>query len=180
MTFNSVEEIYQSIDESRARLQRSVEALTDGELSFHSSPDRWSIAEILEHLSIVERQLARLCHVMVAKAEASQNEPRAEVNFAPVSIEQLLEPLKNRKFEAPKNARPKGDVSAEEALARLAESRAALHALRTRIEQINGRSVMYPHPVAGEMDLYQWLLFVGAHDDRHRAQIEAMVSSFPF
>lgn len=172
MTFNSVREIYQSINESRSRLRTSVEGLTDSELNFRGSPDRWSITEILEHLALVEGQLARLFRVMVAKAEAAQSEPHA--HFSPVSIEELLAPLRHQKIEAPENARPTGHVSASESLARLEESRAALHSLLPRIEKVNGSSVIYPHPAAGPINLYQWLLFVGAHEDRHLGQIEAV------
>jgi hypothetical protein len=33
-----------------------------------------------------------------------------------------------------------------------------------------------PHPYLGPLDRYQWALFLGAHVDRHVAQIRAMTN----
>jgi hypothetical protein len=29
----------------------------------------------------------------------------------------------------------------------------------------------YPHPLLGELDMYQWILIAGGHEGRHIAQI---------
>ena len=181
MAYNSIPEIYEAIDASRGRLVACVESLDEEQARFHSSPDRWSIAEIIEHLSLVEGQVARLCHIMLAKAEAAGATRAADgegaAPFTPVTIEHLVEELRERKLQAPDNARPGGQLTLGEALARLAESRAALTDLRPRLELVDGTSVRYPHPAAGPIDIYQWLLFLGAHEDRHRLQIEALKQS---
>jgi len=171
MAYHSVAEIYEAIDKARAQLLSSVEGLSDVQHSFRTAPDRWSIADVLEHLSLVEGQLARLFHVMIAKAEAAAAGEGA-ASFAPVSIEDSLAPLRTQKLQAPEGARPSGQVAPAEAVARLTESRASIRALRPRLEQVDGTAVRYPHPAAGPINIYQWLLFVGAHEDRHRAQIE--------
>lgn len=181
MPYHSVAEIYEAIDEARARLLSSVEALTAGQHSFRPDPARWSIADIIEHLSLVEGQIARLLHVVLAKAEAagvtrpegSESQPFA----APVSIDEHLEPLRDRKLQSPDKARPSGTLTLSDSLIRLKESRAALHNLRPRLERIDGAALRYPHPVAGPINAYQWLLFVGSHEDRHRRQIEALKQS---
>ena len=46
--------------------------------------------------------------------------------------------------------------------------------LRERLrrgERLAGLFVQAPHPVFGALDMYQWLLFVGAHEGRHADQI---------
>lgn len=35
------------------------------------------------------------------------------------------------------------------------------------------------HPLLGELDLYQWLIFVGQHEGRHKKQIERTLKSIP-
>ena len=181
MSYNSVAEIYEAIDEARGRLLASVESLGEGQDVFRPGPDRWSIAEIIEHLSLVEGQIARLFHVMLSKAEAAgaaRAEGEADAPFAaPVSIEHFVEALREKKLQSPGGARPGGQLSLADALARLRESRAALHSLRPRLERIDGTALRYPHPAAGPIDIYQWLLFVGSHEDRHRFQIEALKQS---
>ena len=37
--------------------------------------------------------------------------------------------------------------------------------------------ITHVHPVLGEIDLYQWILFVGQHEARHVAQITEVVSA---
>jgi len=56
-------------------------------------------------------------------------------------------------------------------------SRAAVMAMRTRIEAIDVSNVTFPHPVFGPLNLYEWLLFIGMHERRHLAQIDAVMSS---
>lgn len=181
MSYNSVAEIYEAIDESRGRLLASIESLGEGQDVFRPGPDRWSIAEIVEHLSLVEGQIARLFHVMLSKAEAagaSRDETEAAAPFAaPVSIEHFVEALREKKLQAPDRARPGGASTLADSLARLEESRAALHSLRPRLERIDGAALLYPHPAAGPINAYQWLLFVGSHEDRHLLQIEALKQS---
>jgi DinB superfamily len=56
MNYNSIAEIFDDIDRTRARLFQSVEGLSDAQQGFRPAPDKWSVAEVLEHLSLVERR----------------------------------------------------------------------------------------------------------------------------
>jgi hypothetical protein len=173
MDFSSVPEIYEHIDRTRARLLSAVEGLSEEQQGYTPAPDRWSVAALVEHLSIVEGNVAGLLGKLVGKAEESGAGRTAAGEFDPVSIEEFVERTRNLKLEAPERIRPTG-LPLADSLARLRDSRAALHALRPRIERADGRALRFPHPAWGPLDLYQWLLFVGAHEDRHLAQIEAL------
>jgi hypothetical protein len=81
------------------------------------------------------------------------------------------------KINAPESARPADSRPVAESLAALRDSRAALHALRPRLERLDAHALRFPHPAWGPLNLYQWLLFVGAHEARHLAQIEALKES---
>ena len=174
MDFRSVPEIYEHIDHTRARLLAAVEGLSEGQQAFSPAPDRWSVAELVEHLSIVEGNVATLLDKLLGKAEESGTGGATPDHFDPVSIEEFVERSRAVKFEAPERIRPTGALPVADSLARLRDSRAALHALRPRVERADGRALRYPHPAWGPLDLYQWLLFVGAHEDRHLAQIEVL------
>lgn len=179
MIYNSVAEIFASLDETRRRLYARVENLTDAQQSFRRTSDAWTASEIIEHLSITERQLLQLFQMMLTKLEAAgavradggANEDGGKLP-APVSIAELAAQAKGKKFEAPDQIRPSGRVPLATSLASLRETRAALQSLRPRLERLDGRAARYQHPVFGNLDLYQWLLFVGAHEDRHLRQIE--------
>jgi hypothetical protein len=94
--------------------------------------------------------------------------------FAAVSIGEFVERSRGVKLEAPERIRPGDAPVLSDALSRLRDSRAALHALRPALERADGHALLFPHPTWGPLNLYQWLLFVGAHESRHRAQIEAL------
>ena len=173
MDFRSVPEIYEHIDRTRARLIAAVEGLSGEQQTFRPAPGRWSVAELVEHLSIVEGNIVRLLNKLLGKAEESVPAAKASEAFGPVSIEEFVERSRGVKLEAPESIRPTG-LPLADSLARLRDSRAALHALRPRVERADGRALRFPHPAWGPLDLYQWLLFVGAHEDRHLAQIEAL------
>ena len=171
MDFRSVPEIYEHIDRTRARLVAAVQGLSDEQQSFRPDPDRWSVAALVEHLSIVEGNVAALLGKLLGRAEESG--AAAPDNFEPVSIEEFVERARGVRYEAPERIRPTG-LPLADSLARLRDTRAALHALRPRVERADGRALRFPHPAWGPLDLYQWLLFVAAHEDRHLAQLEAL------
>jgi hypothetical protein len=173
MDFRSVPEIYEHIDRTRARLLAAVEGLSEEQQGYRPASERWSVAELVEHLSIVEGNVARLLDKLLGKAEEAGAGVAAADDFDPVSIEEFVERTRAVKLEAPERIRPTG-LPLSDSLAHLSESRAALHNLRPRIERADGRALRFPHPAWGPLDLYQWLLFIGAHEDRHLAQIEAL------
>ncbi|MDQ3917032.1 MAG: DinB family protein [Acidobacteriota bacterium] len=173
MNYNSVAELFDDIDRTRARLFQSVEGLSDAQQGFRPAPDRWSVAEVLEHLSIIERRVTKLVAALLDKAESAGQARAAAGRFAPVSIAEFVEQTRAQKLVAPENARPAGALAAD-SLSALRDSRAALHSLRPRVEQTDCTSARFPHPAWGPLNLYQWLLFLGAHEARHLAQIEAL------
>jgi uncharacterized damage-inducible protein DinB len=177
MDFNSVGEIFDHIDAARERLLRAVEGLSEDEQGFRPAPDRWSAAQLCEHLAIVEGNVTRLLGKLLSKAEESGASRAVGAAFAPVSIREFVERSRGVKLEAPESIRPGDAPVLADTLARLRDSRAALHALRPALESADGQSILFPHPVWGPLNLYQWLLFVGAHESRHRAQIEALMET---
>lgn len=170
--YNSVAEIYDDLDDTRARLVGAVEPLTAEQQGFRPSPERWSAAEIVEHLSIVERRVARLLGTLLGKLDPEAERPKGSP-FEPVTIAQFIERSLTEKYAAPDEIRPKG-APLSDTLGALRDSRAALRDLRERVERVDGTRARFPHPVWGPLDLYQWLAFVGAHERRHLAQIETL------
>lgn len=182
MNYHSVAEILDSIDATREQLVRRLDGLSDEQQRFRPTPEAWSIAEIVEHLSIIEAQMVQLVGMMLKKTEASGmmrpggdgvEGDGAAAGFAPINIDDFVEQSSTQKFEAPDAVKPGGQLSLADALARLRDSRSTLRSFQPRIERIDGTAARYPHPFMGMFNLYQWLLFIGAHEERHLAQIEA-------
>jgi hypothetical protein len=178
MTYNSVAEIFDAIDDTRQRLSQRLAGLTGEQENFRPASGGWSIAEIVEHLAILEGRLLGLVNVMVSKAEKSglQRQPE-ETHFTPVSLDQIVARSLKEKYVAPETAQPQGGINVKDSLERLSQSRSSLRDLRPRIEATNLTSAHYPHPAFGPLDAYQWLVMIGVHEDRHLRQIEALIAS---
>ncbi len=170
--YNSVAEIYEDINDARARLVGAVEALTEEQRAFRPSPEKWTVDEIVEHLSITEGRVARMLSALVGKLEAESAREEGSP-FEPVTVAEYVERASREKYAAPEEIRPKG-APLPDSLARLRDSRAVILDLRPRVERVDGTRAHFPHPAWGPLDLYQWLAFVGLHEQRHLAQIKAL------
>ncbi|MDB4881091.1 MAG: hypothetical protein JWL60_2537, partial [Gemmatimonadetes bacterium] len=58
----------------------------------------------------------------------------------------------------------------------LAGSRSELHAAIAAADGLALQTVRHAHPRLGEIDLYQWLLFIGQHEARHVPQVVEIVA----
>jgi hypothetical protein len=185
MTYSSVADIYKSNEEVRARLVARVESLDEAALNFRADEAAWSAAEVVEHLATLEHRLSQLAAMMVGKVEAAAaaatgdagGASAAGAHFKPFSLDEQIEQARTRKFVAPEEVRPAGVVAVSESLARLRASRAAFEALRPRVERADLSAATYPHPAFGPLNLYQWLAFIGIHEERHLNQIERLLDS---
>src|SRR5918911_4786228 len=127
MIYNSVAEIFDSIDETRGRLNARLAGLSLQQESFQPAAGGWSIAEIVEHLAIMEERLLGMMTRMVTKAESAGLARDGEAkSFQPVSLDQFVEGRRQEKFVAPEIVRPQGGVSVSVSLERLRQSRAGL------------------------------------------------------
>ena len=179
MTYTSVAQIIEKIDQTRERLYQHVEGLTDEQATARPTPDAWAPAEIVEHLSLIEGRLLKMMTMMLVKAESASagRADAAPVEFKPFTLDEYIERARDEKFVAPEAVAPSGTTSLADSLARLRRSRAALKALRPRMEARDLSTVTYPHPAFGPLNFYQWLAFIGLHEERHLRQAEAVLSS---
>ena len=136
------------------------------------APDRWSVAEVLEHLTRVETGLTRLLTKRLAEADAtSAFLPDAETTSVVATINNELLVDRRHKITAGERVAPTGEMSSDAALSALETSR---HDLKGLVSSYDGRdisSVMLPHPVLGPINAFQWFVFIGTHEARHAAQI---------
>ena len=185
MTYSSVADIYKANEEVRARLIARVESLDEAAQNFRAGEEAWSAAEIVEHLATIEHRLSQLAAMMVGKVEGvaaatagdGGEASEAGAHFKPFSLDEQVEHARTRKFIAPEEVRPVGGVVLSASLARLRVSRAALEALRPRVERADLSAATYPHPAFGPLNLYQWLAFIGIHEQRHLDQLERQLGA---
>jgi uncharacterized damage-inducible protein DinB len=159
-----------------AQLQRqavlaAVSAVPESERSRRPDSSVWSVAEVLEHLHRVESGIARLVGRSIEKGRQAGAQPEQDFSSLMHSLDSLQLTDRDRFFNAPDTVLPRGELTAQQALVALDESRRQLlHAIGTG-EGLALTGMVYPHPLAGMLNLYQWILFVGHHEGRHSEQI---------
>jgi uncharacterized damage-inducible protein DinB len=178
MTYTSVAQIIEEIDKTRERLYRHVEGLTDEQAMKRPGLNAWTATEIVEHLSLIEHRLLRMMTMMLTKAESvgARGTDAPPVEFKPFTLDEFIERARDEKYTAPEAVSPGGQASLTDSLAKLRHSREELHALRPRIEAIDLSNVTYPHPAFGPLNFYQWMAFIGIHEERHLRQAKSAIS----
>ena len=167
------------VEEKRKELLQSFAGARNSRLSRRTAQDGWSVAEILDHLRMVESGVARLLTKRVGQARAAGlGEEKSTASVMP-SFDKYSTILEGAVLKSPEMVRPRADVDLKEALEGLESSR---EALRSAVVSANGLAIgeiKHTHAVLGELDLYQWLIFVGQHEGRHKKQIERTLKSIP-
>lgn len=163
------------LSESREHLLEDVQSLTPEQRRYRPAPDRWSYAEIVEHLTLIER------HVLSAIEKALEAAPDFSKRSA-IKDQLLLGDAAARRatrFKAPESLVPTGHVKDDELLRAFAAARKQTYdfAITTSGDL---RHHFLLHPALGEIDCYQCLLVLAAHCDRHRAQGKEVKSTSGF
>lgn len=85
---------------------------------------------------------------------------------------------RERMTEAPEVAHPKGSYGKEEILGLAAQVREATRESLTMLAGSDPRSVEFPHPFFGSMNLYEWPhRIIREHENQHHPQIERILRS---
>jgi len=167
------------VEEKRRELVQSFEGVSGYRLCRRAAPDGWSVAEILEHLRLVESGIARLVTKRVRQArESGLGEEKSTTSVLP-SFDQFSAALERAVLQAPATVQPPANIDINDALDGLESSREALRGAVVSATGLSLGEIKHTHPILGELDLYQWLIFVGQHEGRHKKQIERTLKSIP-
>jgi len=158
---------------TRENLLGATRELSREQLLFKPAPDRWSAADCLEHIVVVERRVME--RITGALQQAFDPAKRSAYDGRD---DALVTHITNRseRAKAPEMAVPTGRWSHERLLPEFELARKST----TEFAATNNddlRRHLAAHPRFGELDCYQWLLLIGAHGERHRQQIEEVIAS---
>ena len=153
---------------TRKQLLDAVAGLSPAQWNYKPSPERWSVGEVAEHLTETEDFIFKLVTDTLLKQPAG---PRAE---KPESRDQWIMqvvPDRSRKAQAPEPLRPGGRWPARQALEAEFKARRdrSIKFVETTCEDL--RAHTGKHPALGDLDAYQWFLFLAAHSERHLQQL---------
>jgi hypothetical protein len=170
-------EIVAFLDETRAAIVRAAGGLSSEDAARRPREGAWSVNEILTHLALVEPGVARRIAKSVGRAKGEGLERETSAASVMGSLDGSLAEVFSQKMVAPEFVDPKEVLPLPEALATLESSR---EGLRHAIAEADGwalEKVVAPHPRFGPIDMYQWLIFLGKHEERHLAQLERTIAA---
>lgn len=161
------------LEQTKAGLTGATQGVSGAQWNFKPAPDRWSIAENLEHVVLVLEHVLGPIREKLDQAPASASADRPAVDD--LVIHNF--PSRLRKFTSPDSVRPSGRWTLSEALdrlhqgyARLAQYLESTPGLRERVvDSAPLRAVSQGKYET--MDGYQWALAAAAHAERHTKQI---------
>lgn len=157
---------------TRDQLVELVRGLSDSQWTFKPAPDRWSVAENLEHVAIIEDRVHAVLGKMPTAPEAPPDRNDAEIEN--IIFNEVCK--RSVRVEAPPAVCPTHQCSPAESLSRFVKSRTHTLELLESAPALRGH--VLPHPILGEWDGYQWILAAAGHAARHADQI-AEVKAYP-
>jgi uncharacterized damage-inducible protein DinB len=173
MTSAERETLLKNLEGSRERLLRMAKNLSREQLHYRPAADRWTVAECMEHIAMVEaRVLGLIQKTLEAGPDSSKRSALEGMDDA------LIAGAVGRvaRYKAPEYVVPTGRWPDEQLLKEFEGARQQTRAFAASTDA-DLRQHFYKHPALGELDLYQWLLLIAAHCDRHRVQSEEVIAS---
>jgi hypothetical protein len=147
----------------------ATEGLSDAQWKFKAAPDRWSIAEVSEHIAIAEQTIWELVSGKIMKSPATPEKAAEAKGKDEIILTRV--PDRSRKAQAPEQLKPTGRWATRAALVKDFESKRAQEIAYLTETKDDLRNHFEEHPALKTLDAYQWLIFNGAHCKRHTAQI---------
>lgn len=152
---------------SKAGVIAATDGLTDEQWKFKPAADRWSIAETMEHIIVVERALLER-----VSEEVMKSPPLTKLDPDRKTTDQfVLRAIADRskKATAPDAVLPTKRWTPQELADQFLK-------VRTRtVEYLQTTPGLRDHaaesPLGRTLDGYQWLLYISAHSERHTKQI---------
>jgi DinB family protein len=174
LTTSELEQALLYLEQTRKYAIGAVKGLFETQWHFKPAPDRWSIAENVEHIVVVqERVLGPIRDQLAKSAAASRDRDYQKVDA--IVINQF--PGRLARFQSPEFVHPVGQFTRSEALDRLLKNCARLTEHLESARDLRQHALDAPplKPVSQgayeSMDGYQWLLAAAAHTERHIKQI---------
>ena len=141
--------------------------LSDAQWNFKPGPDRWSVAEVTEHIAAAEGFLRAMITDQGMKAP-----PRPDGEDVKAIDEMVLAavPDRSQKRQAPEPLKPTNRFgSPQGSLKQFTESRGETEDFLRSHDDLRAHAI--DGPMGKKLDAYEWVLFIAAHSERHTKQI---------
>jgi len=169
-----IAELLAYVDLQTANLRAAYESVPADRRGVRPSPDRWSPAEVVHHLVIVERRLAQRLGALIEQARALPPETDATSLF-PMANATRVE-IRDRRFKTSEASEPR-DTDPAHVWDEFLDARKELERVIATGDGLQLAAVTAPHPALGPFSAYEWIAFAGSHASRHADQIREIDAS---
>lgn len=166
------------LKQTQKELLKSVKGLSEAQLNFKATPEKWSVKECMQHLALAEAGLWMWVDGTL-KTPANPDK-RTDIKM---TDDDVLNGVSNRgnKAQAPENFQPKNArwATMEETVSAFKTERGKLisYIKNTTDDMRNHVSTATP---LGPVDAYQIVLLISAHTNRHMQQINEVKANPAF
>jgi DinB superfamily len=156
----------QYLETTKKGVLEATKGLSEAQWNFKPAPDRWSVAQVMEHIAAAEDFLRTLAKEKVMLAPAG--ETGRDVKKTDDAVLAMI-PDRTNKVQAPEPLVPTNRFgSPEGSIKHFVESRS------TTEDFLKSTTGMRDHVMEspmGKLDGYEFVLLVAAHSERHTKQI---------
>lgn len=155
------------LESTKQGVINATDGLSDAQWNFKPGPDRWSVAEVTEHIAAAEGFIRGMIVEQVMKAPAR---PDGDDVAALDELVMAKVPDRSNKRQAPDPIKPTNRYgSGPASLKAFMDSRAQTEEFLTSHDDLRAHAT--DSPFGKKLDGYQWVLFIAAHSERHTKQI---------
>lgn len=160
------------LESSKKDVLAATKGLSEAQWNFKAAPEKWSIAECMEHVAAAEDFIRSTVEQNVTKAPAALDLDIAKIDAGIIAHV----PDRSAKFQAPEPLKPTNRFgSPEAAIKHFIESRAKTEEFLNNTADLRGHAV--GSPAGGKWDAYEFIVMIAAHSERHTKQIEEVKTS---
>lgn len=155
----------QYLESTKQGVVEATKGLSDAQWNFKPGPDRWSIAQVMEHIAAAEDFIRGMDAEQVMKAPAI---PGRDVKKTDDNVLAMI-PDRSQKAQAPQPLVPTNRFgSPDGSVKHFVESREKTEEFLRSTPGL--REHVADSPI-GKLDAYEFVLLIAAHSERHTKQI---------
>jgi len=165
-------------EKTKARLLKDLNGLSEAQLNFKADTGHWSIYECTEHIALSENMIWQW--IQMTEKQPATPDKRSEVKYTTDQVMNMVTDRSHKVKTIPPLEPEKKFPDTKAALdAYIARRDSTIYYIRSTQDDLKNHFIQAPG--LGTMDLYQGLVFLAAHSERHTKQIEELMAdpNFP-
>ncbi|MGB9467298.1 MAG: DinB family protein [Candidatus Acidiferrum sp.] len=160
------ERALQYLESTKKGVLEATKGLSDAQWNFKAGPDRWSIAQVTEHIAAAEDYIRGL---VVEKVMVAPAVPGRDLKKSDDAVIAMV-PDRSQKAQAPEPLVPTNRFgSPDGSLKHFVESRVTTEDFLKSTSGLRDHAV--DSPMGTKLDGYEFVLLIAAHSERHTKQI---------